>query len=92
MLCKNCDTRNEPGSRFCRVCGAELGAPAPIPAPASGQRYVFTDAPMTGPSCPACGRENPAGARFCVFCATARRGHSRITIICLPIPPQAIQQ
>ena len=63
MLCTNCDARNEDNARFCRACGTPF-APA-LPA------YAISDAPMTGPACAACGRVNPAGARYCVYCANA---------------------
>lgn len=70
MLCITCDTRNEEGARFCRVCGKSLVNPAAHPA-ASQPVYTYTAAPMTGPACPACAQPNPHGARFCVYCATA---------------------
>ena len=69
MLCKNCDTRNEDASRFCRACGAPLLASASTSAwqPVS---FAISDPPTTGPGCPACARTNPLGARYCVYCAT----------------------
>ena len=62
MHCTTCDTVNEDGARFCRVCGASLVATSP--------QYVISNAPMTGPACPTCRQRNPEGARYCVFCAT----------------------
>jgi uncharacterized membrane protein YccF (DUF307 family) len=70
MLCTRCDTRNEDGARFCRVCGIALTSPTSQPA-ASKPVYTFTNAPMTGPACPACTRANPSGACYCVYCAAA---------------------
>lgn len=74
MLCTTCDTDNEEGARFCRVCGTSLTSPVAQPYP-DGTRsqpvYTYTNAPMTGPVCPACAQANPIGARFCVYCATA---------------------
>src|SRR5687768_8386556 len=67
MHCNRCDTPNEPGSRYCRVCGSSF-ATATTP-------YVISNAPMAGPSCPACHRRNPEGARYCVFCATQLARH-----------------
>lgn len=69
MLCTSCDTRNDEGSRFCRVCGTSLIAqPA---QPAAQPMYAYTNTPMTGPACPTCAQANPRGARFCVYCATS---------------------
>ncbi len=74
MHCQRCDTPNEAGSRFCRVCGTPLQM---TPAP-----YVVTNAPMTGEACPACRGRNPRGARFCVFCA--------MPLIATPAPAPAM--
>lgn len=70
MLCTTCDTNNEEGARFCRVCGTSLTNPV-AETGATRAIYTYTSAPMTGPLCPACVQSNPNGARFCVYCATA---------------------
>lgn len=74
MLCTTCDTHNDAGARFCRVCGTALIAsgPAQMP-PAAPPRpiYTWSDAPATGPTCPTCVRSNPVGAKYCVYCASA---------------------
>lgn len=66
MLCTACDTHNDPGATFCRICGRALAQPAPQ---SSRPIYATTSAPISGPGCGVCGRTNPAGARFCVYCA-----------------------
>ena len=74
MLCPSCDSRNDENARFCHVCGLSLTQPTTQPAasqPATPQTiYSYTNAPMTGPACPTCTRANPAGARYCVYCAS----------------------
>lgn len=70
MLCTTCDTHNEEGARFCRVCGTSMTNPVAATG-ATRAMYTYTNAPMTGPICPACAQPNPQGARFCVYCATA---------------------
>lgn len=62
MHCTTCDTVNTADAQYCRSCGATLG-PAPV-------RYATAAAPVTGPDCPVCGKSNPTGARYCVFCAS----------------------
>lgn len=62
MHCNKCDTVNDANARFCRACGAALGAVQP--------KYVISNALMTGSTCPTCSRRNPSGANFCVYCAT----------------------
>lgn len=71
MLCTTCDTRNEEGSRFCRMCGSVLGAPAAASTGQTRPIYTIAQAPMVGPICPACIRANPHGAKYCVYCAAA---------------------
>lgn len=73
MLCTTCDTHNDAVARFCRVCGTALTASsaARTPAPPPRPVYTFSNAPATGPTCPTCVRSNPAGAKYCVYCASA---------------------
>jgi uncharacterized membrane protein YccF (DUF307 family) len=63
MHCNTCDTVNDDTARFCRNCGTPFASAPP--------RYVVSSTPMTGDPCPLCQRRNPAGARFCVYCATS---------------------
>lgn len=82
MLCTTCDTSNEVGARFCRVCGTAFAAPASAAyAPAQPLRpvYTFTNTPVTGPACPSCARSNPVGAKYCVYCASALHGDAMST-------------
>lgn len=62
MHCNTCDTLNEDTARFCRSCGVSMAT--------AQSRYVISTAPMTGETCPSCSQRNPAGARFCVYCAS----------------------
>lgn len=51
--CKNCDTQNPEGTRFCQECGTPLSAPAEPPKPAF---------------CTSCGAALAPGMRFCGGC------------------------
>lgn len=66
MLCHTCDAHNDDTSRFCSTCGTQLGAVIPGARPP----YTLNNTPITAATCPTCGRPNPAGARYCVYCAT----------------------
>lgn len=65
MHCSACDTSNEAGARFCRVCGQQLAG-----AQAAARTGVTQALAQAAPRCPNCGRDNPAGARYCVYCAS----------------------
>jgi pSer/pThr/pTyr-binding forkhead associated (FHA) protein len=75
-VCGACGTVNPPGMNFCKMCGTSLAAkqaaavastmmaegPPPSAAPAS-------QAAASGKvSCPACGKQTPAGFAFCQHC------------------------
>lgn len=75
MLCTNCDTRNDNNALVCRACGTALTAPATSTTGSTPRSaYTFIDPGQTAPACPACTRTNPAGARYCVYCATPLNG------------------
>ena len=41
LVCTKCNSENEQDSRFCRLCGGEIGlnSPVKIPQNGSGRRY-----------------------------------------------------
>ena len=54
VACPNCGAANDPGTKFCRECGAKLEAPPP----AEPQKRF----------CPSCGKEVAPGIKFCPEC------------------------
>ncbi len=66
MVCHACDTSNDETVSFCFVCGTQLK----VSPAAKGPTDTLADAPMPAPACPGCSRQNPAGAKYCVYCAT----------------------
>ena len=52
--CPNCGAANDPGTKFCRECGAKLETPPP----AEPQKRF----------CPSCGKEVAPGIKFCPEC------------------------
>lgn len=77
MLCTSCDTRNDSQAKFCRVCGTALqSTPATggtvafrTPTTAASPTTIASPPTTTAPACGRCQRSNPAGARYCVYCA-----------------------
>jgi hypothetical protein len=58
IFCEECSTYNQPDSKFCSQCGAEL-------KPKTTGPTLEGKLPMT---CAACGKENPPGDRYCNNC------------------------
>ena len=59
--CPGCGTVNRPATRFCRICGAQVIAPA---------------APAHANSCGSCGTENRPAAAFCRICGARIAGRT----------------
>ena len=80
--CAKCHTPNSDAARFCRTCGAPLGA-GPT---ASDLAAVPTP---TGIACEACGHMNQDSARFCAGCGAKLLGAVVVPhpSTALPIPP-----
>jgi ribosomal protein L40E len=82
IVCRTCGATNAPGDQFCGTCGSFLewhGEPAaaepaaePAPPPATVAPAVAAPAiaGAGGPTCRACGLENPPGRTFCRSCGT----------------------
>jgi hypothetical protein len=75
-VCAACGTVNPPGMNFCKMCGTSLAAKQAA-AVASTMMADPSMAPQTNPaaaaaqgkvSCPACGKQTPAGFAFCQHC------------------------
>lgn len=82
IACAKCHTQNSDAARFCRACGAPLGA-GPT---ASDLAAVPTP---TDIACEACGRMNRDSARFCAGCGANLLGAVIVPhpSTALPIPP-----
>jgi uncharacterized membrane protein YccF (DUF307 family) len=65
MLCTACDTPNDESARYCRVCGTPLGSRQAVAETGATQALA-----PSAPRCASCGRGNPIGARYCVYCAS----------------------
>lgn len=62
-------------------------APAPTTPPAAAAPPSVA---TTGPSCPACGRANPAGRTFCISCGERLPAAGRLVATPPPLPARAV--
>jgi|BarGraNGADG00212_2_1021979.scaffolds.fasta_scaffold25730_2 Double zinc ribbon len=89
MICARCGTPNGAGDAFCGSCGAFLEfAAQDVGAPEVGAAEPSAAEPLlagTGPTCPVCGRANPAGRTFCISCGERLAAAGRP--VAAPAPP-----
>jgi len=75
-VCSACGTVNPPGMNFCKMCGTSLAAKASAAAAVASTMIADGAAPAPAQAapasgkvtCPACGKQTPAGFAFCQHC------------------------
>lgn len=85
--CAACNETLLEGARFCRHCGAEIGAADPTTAvpPVSTEQTKVHEA--RGESCPSCHAALRPGAHYCRECGAPRRADGNL--LAATPPPQA---
>ncbi len=71
--CAQCGKPLVEGAKFCLECGEAVAQPGEKTCPACGEntpegKFCMKCGASLAPSCPSCGKELPAGAKFCLEC------------------------
>ncbi|MDH6135836.1 serine/threonine protein phosphatase PrpC [Kitasatospora sp. MAA4] len=67
-VCPTCAEPLDPDDVFCGVCGMNLSAPPPVPAPSTEPDFELEPAAGAGPGCVHCGGRQVAPDGYCEAC------------------------